>query len=467
VLRSRQTVGAAAASVASLLVAAGCGFGARGASQAPAAARTPSAAPAAPSAGFDRSGLVTTALSGQSIEAQAMTVAAAGRITVAGSGFSDAHRRQTFTIVRYTPDGRRDASFGTDGVVTELRRDRDANDVSEDVSMVAQPDGKLVVAGLVGVRGMSEPVDAIEVRRYLPDGALDRSFGINGRRTIPFVGETVCGVWQQAALALGPANTILVAGSQGCGGEGPEEKDLVGARLLADGRMDESFGPSGVQRPRAPASGDGVAAQPDGSIVLAGSDNGTQVFATGRLTVIRLRPDGSPDPTFGVRGRPRFRFAGFELSSAAELAVDAKGRIVVAGTGFNASETRSAIGVVRLLADGRGDRAFHGTATITLTPRRGWQASATAVALSPDGSVVVAGNQRRRATGRVVVARVNEDGSPDNRFGTGGQRTVDFRGTWDEAEDVAVLPDGSTIVAGSTRRGHGRSRIALARLAPT
>jgi len=179
------------------------------------------------------------------------------------------------------------------------------------------------------------------VRRYLSDGAADVSFGVDGKRTVPFVGgETVCGAAPHA-VAFGPGATIIVAGSQGCGGEGDEEKDLVVARLLADGSMDESFGPAGLQRPSSPDSGEGLAATSDGQILLAGSNLGTPVFATGRLTVIHLGADGAPNRSFG---RPRFAFANFPFSTAAEFAVDSKGRIVVAGTGFNGRETRSRSG---------------------------------------------------------------------------------------------------------------------------
>jgi len=397
--------------------------------------------PAAAGEGFGRSGVVTTPLRGQSVTAEALIVDPAGRITVAGPGFSDARRRQTFVMVRYMSDGRRDASFGSKGIVNELLPDRRANDSSEPVSMVAQPDGKLVVAGLVGVpstdegQDTGEQVDAIEVRRYLSDGAADVSFGVDGKRTVPFVGgETVCGAAPHA-VAFGPGATIIVAGSQGCGGEGDEEKDLVVARLLADGSMDESFGPAGLQRPSSPNSGEGLAATSDGQILVAGSNLGTQVFATGRLTV-------------------------------SHLAVDSKGRIVVAGTGFNGRETRSAIGVVRLLADGRPDRAFGTTGIATLAPGPGASNSTTALALSRDGAAVVTANRQTDTASRALVAQVSSNGVPDRRFGVGGQRTLAFPGAWDEANDVAVLGDGSVVVAGATGRSRWRTSIALARLTP-
>ena len=431
--------GAIAAGTAAVLLMGGPGLVANGFAQ-------------APPAGFGRSGLITTALSGQDAEAQRMVVDAAGRITVAGSGWSYARRRQTFVMVRYLADGSRDPSFGSGGIVSMVRRDRGANDYSENVSMVAQPDGKLVVAGLVSVRESSDRVDAIQVRRYLPGGALDRSFGSEGSRTVPFLGgESVCGA-QPQAVALGPAGTIVVSGSEGCGGEGDEEKDLVIARLLADGRIDDSFGQGGITSPAAPMSGEGLAVQPDSSIVVAGSDNGTQVFATGHLTVIHLFANGSSDPSFGPR---EFSFAGFELSDAAELAVDGTGEIVVAGNGFNKNQTRSAMGIARLPSDGRAEPA-----TVKFTPRRHWQVSAAGIALAPDGSIVVAGTEQRRSRHRALLARVTPDGRSS-------QRIVRFGSTWDQATDVAVLPDGSAVVAGWTRRGHGRSRIALARLKPS
>ena len=77
--------------------------------------------------------------------------------------------------------------------------------------------------------------------------------------------------------------------------------------------------------------------------------------------------------------------------------------------------------------------------------------SFAAVALQPDGKLVVAGHQYRylKTTGSdFVVARYNPDGSPDGTFSGDGLVTMDFGGHDDEAKAIVVQPDDKIVVAG-------------------
>jgi uncharacterized delta-60 repeat protein len=82
---------------------------------------------------------------------------------------------------------------------------------------------------------------------------------------------------------------------------------------------------------------------------------------------------------------------------------------------------------------------------------------ANAVAIQPDGRVVVAGSARFRGEdGGVfsdfVLARYEQDGSLDATFGTGGVVRTDFGGD-DYANAVAMQPDGRIVVAGTAYGG--------------
>ncbi|HEX6116934.1 MAG TPA: hypothetical protein VFY99_07515 [Solirubrobacterales bacterium] len=82
----------------------------------------------------------------------------------------------------------------------------------------------------------------------------------------------------------------------------------------------------------------------------------------------------------------------------------------------------------------------------------------TDVALQPDGKIVVAGS----ATGRILVARYNPDGSLDPTFSDDGFVVTSFgmgAGGW----SVALQPDGKIVVAGSTSTGPGPQNLALLR----
>src|SRR3954469_3826209 len=76
--------------------------------------------------------------------------------------------------------------------------------------------------------------------------------------------------------------------------------------------------------------------------------------------------------------------------------------------------------------------------------------NAYAVALQPDGKIVIAGATYRGYDG--LVARFNPDGTPDRSFDGDGIKTIDSGGI-ETLADVAIQPDGKIVVAGSTTQG--------------
>ena len=75
---------------------------------------------------------------------------------------------------------------------------------------------------------------------------------------------------------------------------------------------------------------------------------------------------------------------------------------------------------------------------------------ATAVAIQPDGKIVVAGYTTNGATGYdAAVYRLKANGSLDKSFGGDGKVTIDSGGN-EYANAVVIQPDGKIVVAGST-----------------
>ena len=72
-----------------------------------------------------------------------------------------------------------------------------------------------------------------------------------------------------------------------------------------------------------------------------------------------------------------------------------------------------------------------------------------AVAVQPDGKIVVAGIALSGEVGNFAVARYSSDGSLDSSFGTGGKTTTDFFGDIDLAFGVALQTDGKIIAVGT------------------
>jgi uncharacterized delta-60 repeat protein len=157
---------------------------------------------------------------------------------------------------------------------------------------------------------------------------------------------------------------------------------------------------------------------------------------------------------FGTRTDVRGRIA-------TQIVVEASGRIVLGIGGPRGTYT-----VERLTPDGALDPSFGDGGVVTSS------ISGLAMAVAPDGGIVVAGSSGGGTPGRdIAVTRYEPDGKVDRRFGRGGIYRLDA-GLEDEAEAVALQPDGRIVVAGrSGRRSEGPGyhpspKLVLLRLSP-
>jgi uncharacterized delta-60 repeat protein len=137
------------------------------------------------------------------------------------------------------------------------------------------------------------------------------------------------------------------------------------------------------------------------------------------------------------------------------LAIDGLGRMVVVGSIEDAcqSNATSAWAITRYLPDGSPDLTFgpDGRGAVTMAFSGG--SAAYAVAIQPDGKLLVAGgspaSRKGNAAYRPTLARFNQDGSLDVGFGTGG--VVRIPGTtWGVFKAVAIQPDLKIIAVGGS-----------------
>jgi uncharacterized delta-60 repeat protein len=110
------------------------------------------------------------------------------------------------------------------------------------------------------------------------------------------------------------------------------------------------------------------------------------------FVVARFNPDGTPDGTFGGgSGKFIIDFTGFDRANAVALQPD--GKIVVAGntapSGAPLPGVTPDMAVARVNADGTIDTSFNGTGGIHID--LGGNETATGVAVRPDGRIVVVG----------------------------------------------------------------------------
>jgi uncharacterized delta-60 repeat protein len=160
---------------------------------------------------------------------------------------------------------------------------------------------------------------------------------------------------------------------------------------------------------------------------------------------------GNLDPTFGTNGTVRTDFAG-NIDEANAVAVQSNGQIIAAGSSFSNSKTVEDFIVARYNANGSLDKRFGRNGKITTDFFRNVD-SISAIAIQPDGRIVVAGFAQLAGSGgnpRVfALARYRSDGSPDTSFGSGGALTTSFGGNFAAVSAVMLQPDGKIVVAGT------------------
>jgi uncharacterized delta-60 repeat protein len=202
------------------------------------------------------------------------------------------------------------------------------------------------------------------------------------------------------------------------------------ARAAAPGTLDSSFA-GGVVTLGGGTQLFGVAVQGDGSPVAAGQSGGAAL-------VERLTAAGQPDPSFGSGGQVTG-----PSGSARAVALQSDGKIVVAGGG-------PGMFVERLNADGARDTGF-GSGGVAVAGPLGGSAVGNAVAVQPDGKIVVAGSVVPSDPSRgtlIALARFNANGSLDSSFGSGGAEVLDFGLPFAVAQGLAIQPDGQIVFAG-------------------
>ena len=261
-------------------------------------------------------------------------------------------------------------------------------------------------------------------------GEPDLSFGGTGRVAV----APPTGGGSAYALAIQGDGKVVAVGDSGSG-----NGDFAVMRLLEGGGADPNFGSSGWVTAGVGSfdSAAGVAIQPDGKIVVAGC--GLVNGDTRQLVAMRFMEGGGLDPDFGDGGRAVFgppeRFNEHVLG----MAIDGKGRIVLVGSG------RDGVLVARLTTGGQPDSGF-GSQGIVQTEVARPQAEGRAVAIQPDGRIVVAG-VHRLADNRTapLVLRYLENGGLDLEFGTGGMVRIDSPGA---LNSLVVMGDGGLLSGG-------------------
>ncbi len=245
------------------------------------------------------------------------------------------------------------------------------------------------------------------------------------------------------ALALQPDGKILAATNFFLN----NNNDIALVRYLPNAAKDNTFGTfAGTNRIDLGTNQDVVndmVLLPDGKIVLVGSKGGG---VNSDFLLIRFTDLGIVDSTFGTNGVVVTDFAGKE-DYAHAVALQSDGKLVVVGWVTDAAATdNQAFGVARYLPDGNLDSTF-GSGGKVYVKFTGFVEEANDLAILPDGKIVVAGHCHEFGILKYAITRLETDGSPDNTFGTAGKSILSF-GSWSHANSLVVQPDGKYLIGG-------------------
>lgn len=391
------------------------------------------AAPGDPDRGFGRGGVATVTHGDLGLASPSIAVQPSGRI-VASANLDNGSEYEGGLLQALGPSGRVDGSFGDRGRRLEP---------SSHSGVVAMADGRIVLSRF-------EPVDyavgRLQLTRLTRDGTPDPSFGQGGTVTIATPNAT-------ALVAVARDSGIVLAFSTSAPtADGSYWGTVTVMRLAADGSRDLGFGTNGQVVVSATAgtvpdpiqlSADSLGIQPSGGIVVASEYRPEPLTGAQHLVLFRLSAAGKRDRLFGNTGRGLLDVREAHLQPGWRLAIGPGGELVLAGNTYDERRDTGYAIVRRLPQDG----VFEGTRVVLDGSS---QMVVTTLALDRRGAALLGGERSGGEPQRFAVARVTAKGL-DSTFGHRGLASRDL-GNGAGTEAIAIQPDGRVLLAGGGER---------------
>jgi uncharacterized delta-60 repeat protein len=287
--------------------------------------------------------------------------------------------------------------------------------------------------------------DSITAAHGIPAGDLNRISGDADNNRLTDAGyDVTLSLQNNLTIAAGATQTFTTTTHFG---RGAPAEVIAQPAALPSPEQDAAFTAFTLT-----CAAEAIQSQSDGGLVMACH----KVVAPGVMhgLIVRCNPDGTRDTTFGTNGNGIIESAAGSNEAFYSLVVQPDDKLVVSG------RSGSDFLIARYNANGTPDTTF-GTNGRTLT-NFGATAGATAfaVALGPNGTIVLGGG----ANGAFAFARYTSAGVLDPTFGNGGTVAYDVGTTNDVIAALAVQSDGSIIVAGAG--DIGGASVLVTRLTP-
>lgn len=280
----------------------------------------------------------------------------------------------------------------------------------------------------------NSPGQRFSVIRYTKEGRPDTTFAGKGKTsicieepaTVEAAGNTEVQFTHGGAI---DAKGRLVVIGKGAGLGGARRWDFALLRFAPDGQLDKTFGEAGYRKYQAHDSwniGLAVATAPDcSSLVAAGYAQVEGAPVTDPL-LLRMTEAGAIDEAFSAaaNGSLRWLIKDGTPATATGVAIDPQGRYLV---GMNIIlDDRPRWALARLKTDGEIDETFaeRGLWTAMLDPNAATEQTFS-TSVDATGRIIMGGySDVGSGLRRLAVARITDRGQPDVDFGPNGKGHV-------------------------------------------
>jgi len=369
---------------------------------------------------------------GSQFEPTALAVDSQGRALVAGTttltsqngeaaGYGpNLESGETATVLRFTPTGKLDTSFGVDGVVSSTF-------------------------------GFPPPI-----YRPAPPGEVVHYARPHVQVTGLVVGS------ENRPILTGTADTYFGACRDELPGTRPFHESFV-ARLTVGGEPDPTFNGTGVRADSKQFSAEEPTVDPSGGIAYirwVGAQCEPELELNGAVRgVASVNADGIPNPAFGADELGQFRPArsiAFDRSGGVLLLLNGESEIKGGGERGSGNPDR----VVRLHPNGTLDKSFGRGGTEVLENAN--DIYFNAITTDSRGRVLVAGQEKGSDSYVLILLRSN--GKVDRQFGRSGRMITSLASNIDQEPKIVVDRRSGVLLGGWI--GKGEVRFAVARYLP-
>lgn len=317
-----------------------------------------------------------------------------------------------------------------------------------------QNDGKILFAGSKILTNSNAGIaSSLSLARMNEDGTVDSSFGVNGTVSISF--DNVKEIMPMGATPLIDGKTLVSGLAYSSSGK----YSVVLAKTNSDGTLDQSFAKDGKLSfdLNGFTSRIVIKQSSDGKIYVTTNSSSYGATTFERVeTMQSFNPDGTPNTSFGVNGKLIYKpMQGME--DVTSLAIQGDGKILI-GASVTIGGVSKMI-VTRMNKDGSMDLSYGNKGMSIIENGGGAFSNLAQLTLLKDSSLIVAGETFNAGSGfDIVMSRLTTDGLLDKTFGDRGYKVIDFDHGGNFVKNVTVDQEGKILVSVHSYDSPGASK---------